>query len=67
MTRDQARRVFNALLTKLEGRSGFDILNMIHGDDEVYNEMYESLVDRTIKAYEAAGDPRKSHWFPYDA
>jgi hypothetical protein len=64
MTKDQAKRIINALLGNLEGRNGFDIINVIRDDPQVYNEMYASLVEDTIQAAESSDDPSKSRFHP---
>jgi hypothetical protein len=64
MSKDQAKRIVNALLSNLEGRSGFDIINSIMDDTEVYNEMYASLVEDTVLASASSDDPSKSRFHP---
>ena len=64
MNKDQAQRIVNAVLTDLEDRGGFDIINQIRDDTEVYEEMYASLVEGTIRAAESNDDPTKSRFHP---
>lgn len=64
MTKDEAQRVVNAVLANLEGRSGFDILNLIHDDTDVYEEMYANLTASVQKAAACDDDPKESMWHP---
>ena len=66
MDKKAAQRIVNALLTELEGRGGFDILNIIHDDTGVYNEMYEACVSEVLKTFFSVSrpDPQDSHWYP---
>ena len=64
MDKKAAQRIVNALLTELEGRGGFDILNIIHDDTEVYNEMYAACVDQVREASSSRSDPKDSLWYP---
>lgn len=59
-----ASRIVNAIFSELEGRSGFDMLNMIHADTEVYNEMHATCVEKVIAAFGGESDKFDSHWQP---
>lgn len=59
MTTDQAENIVNAVLADLEGRSGFDMINQIMDDTEVYTEMYATLTERVKFAF--TGDARPHH------
>jgi len=65
MTEDQAQNIVNALLSELEGRGGFDIINQVQDDKEVYVEMYASLTERVQEAF--ASDARPHHSRFYEA
>lgn len=60
----KARHIVNAVLNELEGRGGFDIINVIMADKEVYEDMYDTLVTRTLEAYTEEGDPKEDRYFP---
>ncbi len=64
MTKKTAQLIVNALLTELEGRGGFDILNIIHCDTEVYNEMYAACIAQVREASSSPSDPQDSIWYP---
>jgi len=54
----------NAILSNLEDRGSFDILNTIHDDKYVYEEMYPDLVETVLKAHKSQRDPKESLWHP---
>lgn len=63
MNRKTAERIVNAVLDNLEGRSGFDVINVIIGDEDVYKEMYDSLVHEVQRAAQRNDDPTTSRFY----
>lgn len=63
----EAKRIVNAVLANLEGRSGFDIINLIMDADEVYREMYDSLVKDTMDAAGSNDNYTKNRFYPRTA
>ena len=63
MTEDQAQNIVNALLSELEGRRGFDIINEVQDDKEVYVEMYATLTDRVQEAFSSDASPHHSRFY----
>lgn len=59
-----AKRIVNALLANLEGRGGFDIINLIMDDEETYKEMYYSLLEDTVEAADSNVDCTKDRFHP---
>ncbi len=64
MRDDQAERIVSAVLDELEGRGGMDMLNIIHDDTETYSEMYWTLKERVIAAFDSHKEPTKDRWHP---
>ena len=54
MEKRAAQRIVNEVLAELEGRSGFDIINMIMDDKEIYEDLYGTCVTRVQEAWDAA-------------
>lgn len=63
MNVDRARRIVNAVLDELEGRGGFDVINQVMDDVEVYREMYAALVGVVQAADASDADPSESRFF----
>lgn len=59
-----ASRIVNAIFNELEGRSGFDMLNIIHDDTEVYDEMHAACVEKVIAAFGGESGEFDHHWEP---
>lgn len=64
MKLDEAQHIVNEIFDELEGRGGFDILNMIRGDKEVYDEMYATCVERVQRASSITDNPQDNIWHP---
>ena len=65
MDKSTAKRIVNMLFAELEGRGGFDILNIIKDDEEVYAEMHSTCIDMVTLAAASNFDEHE-HWNPRD-
>lgn len=63
MTTDQAQNIVNALLSDLEGRGGFDVINEVRGDPETYEELYATLTEEVKQAFVSDRRPHRSRFF----
>ena len=64
MEKEEAERIVNAIFSELEGRGGFDILNLIRDDTETYDEMHATCVLRVLKVVEVGPGKFDHHWQP---
>lgn len=65
MDQKTAHSIVNSIFSELEGRGGFDILNIIHSDTEVYNEMHATCVKKVIRvADEGSNKSDDALWTP---
>jgi hypothetical protein len=61
MTKDKAKKIVDAIFLELGGRGGIgDQLDLIHDDNEVYEEMYDACVARVISSVFAGSEPNPS-------
>lgn len=62
---DTAANIVNAIFDELSGRAGIgNEIGLIHGDNDVYEEMYESCVTRARVGAACKNKPTESHWSP---
>lgn len=65
ITEETAKTIVNAIFSELGGRRGVgQQMDMIHDDDEVYQEMHQACVVRTIMAATAGPGKWDDRWDP---